>query len=77
MAEPNMKREDWPFGVIKEVYPSPVDGKVRSALVKTKMGEYPRPAQRHYLLECGQDGSCGMREHKNSAKTTRRGVNKQ
>lgn len=44
------KRIDWPLGLVKDVYPGR-DGKVRTALVKTKKTEVLRPVQRLFLLE--------------------------
>ncbi len=44
------KRVEWPWGVVKEIYPGR-DGESRTALVKTKYGDFLRPLQRLFLLE--------------------------
>lgn len=71
------KRLDWPLGVVKEVYPGR-DGKCRSALVKTKTGEFTRPIQRLFLLEMGsssteKEETAAVKEESAVEKTSRFG----
>lgn len=50
IVEPNVSRGMWQIGRVIEVYPGK-DGRVRSAQVKTKSGNYVRPVARLCLLE--------------------------
>ena len=44
-------RLNWPVGIVEKVFPSPLDGVVRTAEVKTTQGMYTRPIQRLHKLE--------------------------
>ena len=42
VADPNPVRAKWTEGWVTQVYPSPADGRVRNAIVKTNSGENQR-----------------------------------
>ena len=48
-------RLNWPVGIVEKVFPSPLDGVVRTAEVKTSNGTYTRPIQRLHKLELWSD----------------------
>ena len=50
VVDPNLPRNNWPLGIITEVNKGK-DGKVRSAVVKTKDGSYTRPTAKLAILD--------------------------
>ncbi|GFX86585.1 DUF5641 domain-containing protein [Trichonephila clavipes] len=59
LGHDNVRRIDWPLGVVLEVYPGK-DGVSRVDRIRTSQGERIRPFQRLYPLEVSAETEIGV-----------------